>query len=413
MDAAAWVGRASIRNSELACVLLGVIISWKRTSGAKVNLRSNVLTDLVLVFALLAGLRHPVGGGVLERWHLRYPPPAGPSLHAAIHGGAGFVVVGDTGTILTSDDGVSWTNRQSGTSRSLYDVAWGNGTYVAVGEAGAILTSSDRITWISRDSGRPEALYGIVYGKEVFVAVGEGGVTLRSADGKTWTGRHSEETNRLHAVTFGNDLFVAAGGVVAATLLTSPDGITWSRQTPPSPPAAVGNGLNDIAYGNDVFVAVASGGNGAGPNVLTSPDGITWSAHNSTGGSFFGVAFGDGRFVAVQGVISFTSSLGESWQIGTSSRPLSGVCYGGGMFVGCRPGGHGRHITRWRDLDPSSRGAAPIPGRGRLRRRNVCCRRTSLLQRGKLHPAFDLARWIKLGPSQFRDSERASRHHSW
>jgi len=51
------------------------------------------------------------------------------------------VAVGDGGTILTSPDGVSWTERDSGTSNWLWGVTYGNGTFVAVGDYGTILTS--------------------------------------------------------------------------------------------------------------------------------------------------------------------------------------------------------------------------------------------------------------------------------
>jgi hypothetical protein len=51
------------------------------------------------------------------------------------------VAVGILGTILTSPDGVTWTERTSGTSRNLNSVTYGNGTFMAVGEYGTIVTS--------------------------------------------------------------------------------------------------------------------------------------------------------------------------------------------------------------------------------------------------------------------------------
>ena len=44
-----------------------------------------------------------------------------------------FVSVGWSGTILTSSDGTSWTQRNSGTSEYLYGVTYGNGLFVTVG----------------------------------------------------------------------------------------------------------------------------------------------------------------------------------------------------------------------------------------------------------------------------------------
>ena len=51
------------------------------------------------------------------------------------------MAVGRGGAILTSPDGVTWTQRTSGTSRDLNGVAYGNGLFVAVGDFGIIFTS--------------------------------------------------------------------------------------------------------------------------------------------------------------------------------------------------------------------------------------------------------------------------------
>ena len=52
-----------------------------------------------------------------------------------------FVSVGSSGTILTSSDGNSWTERTSGTSMYLEDITYGNGTFVTVGSTRTILTA--------------------------------------------------------------------------------------------------------------------------------------------------------------------------------------------------------------------------------------------------------------------------------
>jgi hypothetical protein len=57
------------------------------------------------------------------------------------YGNGTFVAVGYPGAILTSPDGVTWTQRASGTVGFLRGVTYGNGTFVAVGDWGAILTS--------------------------------------------------------------------------------------------------------------------------------------------------------------------------------------------------------------------------------------------------------------------------------
>ena len=137
------------------------------------------------------------------------------------YGNSIFVMVGQSGTILTSSDGTSWDNRTSGTSNGLYGVTYGTSTFVAVGHYETILTSSDGTTWTSRTSGRTNSsglsyknssgwtytdyLEGITYGNSIFVTVGRGedgsGTILTSSDGITWTSRTSGTTNNLWFVT--------------------------------------------------------------------------------------------------------------------------------------------------------------------------------------------------------------------
>jgi len=67
--------------------------------------------------------------------------------------GQSFVSVGNSGTILTSSDGISWTKRTSGKTYILYGVTYGNCTFVTVGVNGVIITSFDGISWTKRASG--------------------------------------------------------------------------------------------------------------------------------------------------------------------------------------------------------------------------------------------------------------------
>ena len=78
-----------------------------------------------------------------------------------------FVTVGHSGTILTSSDGITWTERTSGTSNSLGGVTYGNGTFVTVGGTGTTLTSPDGNSWTKRTSGTYNSLYDVTYGNGI------------------------------------------------------------------------------------------------------------------------------------------------------------------------------------------------------------------------------------------------------
>jgi hypothetical protein len=71
--------------------------------------------------------------------------------------------VGFFGTILTSPDGITWTERTTGTWVYLREVTSGNGLFVTVGESGTILTSPDGNSWTKRTSGTSKYLRGVTY----------------------------------------------------------------------------------------------------------------------------------------------------------------------------------------------------------------------------------------------------------
>ena len=84
-----------------------------------------------------------------------------------------YVAVGNSGTILTSSDGTTWTsvNRitntlDNGTTDNISSngVTYGNGTFVVVSPNGLILTSTDvTSSWTKRTSGTINDLYGVTY----------------------------------------------------------------------------------------------------------------------------------------------------------------------------------------------------------------------------------------------------------
>ena len=82
---------------------------------------------------------------------------------------------------------------------------------------------------------------------------------LTSPDGVSWTRRTSGTSSELKGVAYGNSLFVAVGD--DGTILTSPDGVSWNQQT-----SGTSNNHNRVAYGNGLFVAVGKSG-----TILTSP----------------------------------------------------------------------------------------------------------------------------------------------
>ena len=119
-----------------------------------------------------------------------------------------FVIVGQSGLILTSSNGLSWTPRTSGTSQYLSDVTYGNGYYVAVGNL-RILRSSDGIDWSFATNN--VYFYRAAYCSGVFKATGKTGAIWTSADGLAWEAEASGTTNDIRGISYAEDQFVAVG----------------------------------------------------------------------------------------------------------------------------------------------------------------------------------------------------------
>lgn len=97
-------------------------------------------------------------------------------LYGIGYGNGTWIAVGDNDTIVA--DGVRYS---TGISTNWRSVAYGNGKWVAVGTGGVIgISLDDGFTWTAGDSGTTRTLWDIAYSPElnVFAAVGDGRATV-------------------------------------------------------------------------------------------------------------------------------------------------------------------------------------------------------------------------------------------
>lgn len=234
-------------------------------------------------------------------WHTSY---GGDRYSIAVNGAQSqFIAVGNG--VLSSSDGITWTSRNSNSTKTLYNIIWGDNRYLSVGESGAIITSTDGINWTSLNSGTTENLKGAVWNGSIYVIVGRSGTILTSTNGDLWTSRISNTTNELLAITWNGSIFVAAGA--SGTVLTSPDGITWTPRT-----TGTGQQINGITWNGSKFIFVASYG-----KIYSSMDGINWTSETSnTTENLVGISWTGNKFIAVGGYSGgsiLTSSDGVTW----------------------------------------------------------------------------------------------------
>ena len=178
-----------------------------------------------------------------------------------------YLIYGNNGTasIFTSSNGIDWTARTTPSSSGLNSMAFGASTYVAVGASGNVFSSTDLSTWTSRSAGA-NLLNHVIFGYGLFVAVGASGAIYTSPDGSTWTSR-SAGANQFFRVLWAEsiNLFVAIGA--AGAIYTSPDGLTWTTRS-------ASLQFNDIAYDSVSGTIVIVGNTGS---IYSSTDGLTWT----------------------------------------------------------------------------------------------------------------------------------------
>lgn len=278
------------------------------------------------------------------------------------YGAGRFVAVasGSSNQIMYSADAINWTAVTLGGvtfNRMWNGICFGNGLFVAVALSGTgdrVMTSPDGITWTQRTSAADFDWWAVTFGDDLFVAVAQTGVTqqvMTSPDGITWTLRTTPTPLSgadWNSIAYGNGIYAAvSGGGSASTnrAMTSSDGITWTERTTPNSVA-----YNGIAFGGDKFVAVAGSGAG-GQSAMTSTDGITWTLRTTPDATPFwrAVAFGNGLFVAVGDAGAervMTSPDGITWTARTAAAANSwlAVANGNNTFVAVSNDGVGNRV---------------------------------------------------------------------
>ena len=274
-----------------------------------------------------------------------------PFLSSSITYGDGlFVAVGASDQVMTSADGINWTEQQGGGDSDVdwVSVAYGGGRFVAVGSgfinANRVMTSTDGENWTAGPAPNI-TLNSIAYGNDKFVAVSGRGTStvMTSPNGVDWTSQDAAENLELWgSVTYGDGLFVVVGVVNDENpngVMTSPDGINWTARE-----AAEQDGWLSVTYGDGMFVALGRDG-----GLMTSPNGIEWTAREAVGQTRWrSVTHGGGLFVAV-GSDSIQHFGSEQAQVMTSTDGITwtgkdraasetlfdwtSVTYGDGKFV--------------------------------------------------------------------------------
>ena len=266
-----------------------------------------------------------------------------------------------------------WQRHDVNTFTDFGSIIWDGSKYIIVGGGGTILTSDDAVTWNSTPPVTPAALFQITKGRKGYVAIGEkvgqgGGVILRSNDGYEWS--FVRDAPLIAGLAWGKGKFVVGGTVAKGLIMSSADGFQWSKtrlsrfafltEVEYSPlkrrfvALSLGNRifysnslsvwastridytLRDVAWGGSQFVAV-----GASGATVSSRNGVTWNySYVGSAHDLESVAWSGERFLAVgwtfTGYTLRESIDGIHWTEAFSG-PNPGipraVCWGNGKFI--------------------------------------------------------------------------------
>ena len=267
----------------------------------------------------------------------------------AFGNGIFVALVSNQNYVRTTTDGVNWTSRTIPQSSDWNDITFANGLFVAVSYDGTnrIMTSPDGINWTTLAAPADANYTGVVYGDGEFAFVSDNmPAVIRS--GGCGTGQNTcslgsytlvtaPQMNDWRAIAYGKGLFVAGAATGTSRLMTSPDGVNWTLQTP-------ADGVSTIIYANNQFVYQAWS------SAFTSPDGINWTQRNhGFGANWFDMAYGNGTYVAVASNGNYLRSTdnGVTWTQATAPEAnyWNGVTYGNGLFVAIAYNGTNRVMT--------------------------------------------------------------------
>lgn len=242
-----------------------------------------------------------------------------------------IIIVGNSGTILTSTNGTTWAATTApNTAEALLGVSTGDSFRFAVGNNGVLIKTKEGVFWNRKTSGTSFGLIDcdrLLGGITANLFVGVSG-TIRYSDNPnldTWAIRPSGTTENLQCVRFINQfnmraLIVGSGGVILRTGNINYD--AWEAR-----PSGTTQFL--LAIGLNTFTGVTMVAGGGGVVRTSSDQGVTWVNRNiSTSETIRGLSFGRlgtiNRWVAVggNGIIFTSDNEGVNWTQRTSGTTI-------------------------------------------------------------------------------------------
>jgi hypothetical protein len=222
------------------------------------------------------------------------------------YGNGLYAAAGTDGVLYSSTDGSHWTAEQGGIGLGgqYLDMIYANGTFLAIGIDGQRNThatrSVDGVTWKDALVPLPVStlFQGVGFGNGSFVVTDT--VAATSTDGVNWTINNilaGNTSDQFGAPVFANSTFVTLGFDISNNPLlyvSKDNGATWSSgfsfASTDDPQIVVSNGSSFVLLGQDNACQCGL--------VITSPDGVTWTRQSNASadvGQYFDASCSDSQ----------------------------------------------------------------------------------------------------------------------
>lgn len=260
-------------------------------------------------------------------------------LRGVAYGNGLFVSVGENGFLATSSDGQTWDKKSIGATANLNKAAYINDRFWVVGDAGIVLTNNSKMSFVPVNVGVTNTLFTVAGSTNEIVIAGDSMLLLGNLQTGSWSQQSDAGSLNLapiwpyYSALWDGRLFLIGGrtgmkvegyrtnstaplvwytqaqatrswlwsatratGFYAAcgadgTIVTSEDGVDWSREAVPS--AASSEVLLGIGGNTNALIALGTSGLILrGPNLVTntvSTNALGQLATNQT--SLFGVVW--------------------------------------------------------------------------------------------------------------------------
>jgi hypothetical protein len=223
-------------------------------------------------------------------------------LNSVCFGKNTFVAVGNNGTIITSNNGSFWENKNSPVINNFKKVAYLNDEFVLVGSNGTVVTSSDATTFLSVTTNTSVNFTNIAHYYGFYVALDDLGDLYYSLDLSHWAYRSTLQSNNITDILFVdsvgfNGRYIAVGS--AGTVMYAEP--IYHRAT----------AVSSVTSGIVTSITITDGGFGYSeldlPSVVVEQDSIKNEPINS-----FKVVGDYGTIIGVNTFISGTPGIGTT-----------------------------------------------------------------------------------------------------